>query len=1011
MRSFWITVGLLGWAGTRAEAANASLDFGPVDIGTSSVRYLNVSSLNVDAPQITSADLDDPAGWFTFAGSCTGTSCAFVPAIDLGGPAQVIPVRCTPPTTAVGTHVAQIHLHNSGAGGDPSQLPTLICTASSGLFELTPANGILDFGGIDLGPVMHTATAVVKLKNVGTATVTPPAAQLTGTDAGRFTFTPFGGAPLAPGQTIQSTITYTPNAERSLVNPDRAQLTLQIVGPSTGNVTIELTGHGIDRHASLVGVAPVPDAFINPGGAGPQIAITIANTGEAVLGLSNPMVTGAPVWTVANPEPVDMPGGTTFAYKVRFAPDAIGAAAPATFTVHTSDPANPTITATLAGSGKARDVTMGPAMIDLQYAGVGSTVKASDGTRGAMLQIVNHDPDNDFEIHSFVLLDPDDAFDIPVDAHTTLPAGGTLTFDVAFTPPRPGMFDATAVLRLDQDDEPAATVSLHGEGVFVDAIGGGGCSTGGGVGGAMVIVIGMLVLRRRRLAIAVVLASASAHAEPRDLDLAIFDPTPATSASWFQLQSAQVGREGDWAASALVSYASDPLVLRTSPNDNVTIADRMMLELGGAYAFGDHFEIGLRCPLYLQSGENLTSPTTFGEPAAAGTAIGDLFVHAKAMILRSHRPDADFAVGTSVALGLPTATDDEFAGSSKPQLDALALVSFAPPGFEKNLAFSLEAGVVLRSTTIYHDIDQGNGMLWGVGASYRVRPDLALTAEVFGELVPNGLRDAPTGSDAMGPPRLYDAIEGLIGAHYQMERRVNLGFALGRGLTSAPGTPAVRGVLTVTFAPSAEKPIAAKPKAGDADHDGIPNDLDRCPDEPEDKDGFQDDDGCPDLDNDSDGIADAKDKCPDEAEDKDGFEDDDGCPDLDNDKDGIPDRTDRCPSQPETINGVDDEDGCPDAGAGLVTLDKDRVKLEEGLKFATGKIAPESFNVMGQLGATLRAHTELSKLRITGHTKGRAQIVLDWLVQYGIAAERLEAKTGTGGGDGVDIEIVDRTGG
>jgi outer membrane protein OmpA-like peptidoglycan-associated protein len=32
--------------------------------------------------------------------------------------------------------------------------------------------------------------------------------------------------------------------------------------------------------------------------------------------------------------------------------------------------------------------------------------------------------------------------------------------------------------------------------------------------------------------------------------------------------------------------------------------------------------------------------------------------------------------------------------------------------------------------------------------------------------------------------------------------------------------------------------------AGDRDDDGIPNKLDRCPDEPEDRDGYQDDDGC-----------------------------------------------------------------------------------------------------------------------------------------------------------------------
>ncbi len=65
----------------------------------------------------------------------------------------------------------------------------------------------------------------------------------------------------------------------------------------------------------------------------------------------------------------------------------------------------------------------------------------------------------------------------------------------------------------------------------------------------------------------------------------------------------------------------------------------------------------------------------------------------------------------------------------------------------------------------------------------------------------------------------------------------------------------------------------------DADADGIADDADKCPDEPEDRDGFQDDDGCPDPDNDEDGILDALDVCPLDKEDFDGFQDEDGCPD------------------------------------------------------------------------------------------------------------------------------------
>ncbi|MEK7703705.1 MAG: OmpA family protein [Myxococcota bacterium] len=130
----------------------------------------------------------------------------------------------------------------------------------------------------------------------------------------------------------------------------------------------------------------------------------------------------------------------------------------------------------------------------------------------------------------------------------------------------------------------------------------------------------------------------------------------------------------------------------------------------------------------------------------------------------------------------------------------------------------------------------------------------------------------------------------------------------------------------------------------DRDGDGILDDVDKCPDEPEDVDTFQDEDGCPDPDNDGDtvldvndrcplepgdpanqgcpvadrdgdGIADAKDQCPDVAEDLDGNEDQDGCPEeenVDTDGDGIPDKVDKCPTEPEDRDQFEDEDGCPD---------------------------------------------------------------------------------------------------
>jgi outer membrane protein OmpA-like peptidoglycan-associated protein len=104
----------------------------------------------------------------------------------------------------------------------------------------------------------------------------------------------------------------------------------------------------------------------------------------------------------------------------------------------------------------------------------------------------------------------------------------------------------------------------------------------------------------------------------------------------------------------------------------------------------------------------------------------------------------------------------------------------------------------------------------------------------------------------------------------------------------------------------------------DNDGDGVNDGADKCPDKAETRNGCKDDDGCPDSDGDSDGIEDKDDACPNEAETKNGYKDDDGCPDdPDTDSDGIPDSKDKCPKDKETVNGIDDLDGCPDQAADM----------------------------------------------------------------------------------------------
>ena len=138
---------------------------------------------------------------------------------------------------------------------------------------------------------------------------------------------------------------------------------------------------------------------------------------------------------------------------------------------------------------------------------------------------------------------------------------------------------------------------------------------------------------------------------------------------------------------------------------------------------------------------------------------------------------------------------------------------------------------------------------------------------------------------------------------------------------------------------------------GDRDGDGLRDDVDECPDEPEDFDGFADEDGCPEPDNDRDGILDVDDECPMVPEDRDGDADGDGCPEGsegDRDGDGILDAEDRCPDEPEDLDGFEDEEGCPDLdndSDGILDTDDlcpDEAEDEDGFEDANGCPDPDN---------------------------------------------------------------------
>jgi outer membrane protein OmpA-like peptidoglycan-associated protein len=393
--------------------------------------------------------------------------------------------------------------------------------------------------------------------------------------------------------------------------------------------------------------------------------------------------------------------------------------------------------------------------------------------------------------------------------------------------------------------------------------------------------------------------------------------------------------------------------------------------------------------------------------ALASPKLGDLRFAPKLVL----RQGAD-RVGVALMVGftLPSSGSSAYAGDRGATFDPELILSRAWGGFR----LAGNVGYLARKTETLMDLQVDDELYARIGAGYRFasRP-----LEI----------DATTGiSTAAAKPFAQintDPWELDLAAQYDVRRDVTL-FALGgMGIGAGFGSPDYRIVLGLRF--TRTPPIGPR----DTDGDGIIDELDKCPTEPEDRDGFEDADGCPDPDNDKDGIPDVADRCPNEPEDKDGFEDADGCPDPDNDKDGIPDTEDRCPNEPEDKDGFEDTDGCPDpdndkdgipdtedkcpnepgpainqgcpdvdrdgdgvpdridncpdepgpvenhgcAQKQLVTITNGKLELVDRVYFRTDKdiIETRSNAILDNVAKVLLAHPEIAKVRVEGHTDNR----------------------------------------
>lgn len=483
-----------------------------------------------------------------------------------------------------------------------------------------------------------------------------------------------------------------------------------------------------------------------------------------------------------------------------------------------------------------------------------------------------------------------------------------------------------------------------------------------------------------------------------------------------------------------IGYQLRPLRTSTVTSDEGTLArsssaviqDQFAVYGNAGFQVLDRATVAIAFPWYpIQTGDNPNYVAAGGIPGAGGNTTtvvqtggpgaGDLRLDLRGVLARSS--DRKSAFGAQIGVFFPSGTPANFGGDDK--VGGMFMLSGETQ--VKFLILTANTGVVFRPRHAINDPNNDNGLgignewRWAAGAfiplkdgKYRVGGTIFGQTGIESDSIIGDTaftkRNSPMEFNVEGRMRFGPADHWWVGA------------GAGTSILRGYGAPDLRVIgLVGTYVPILDSEAKAPERkaelrarwrrehASDRDNDGIPDDIDACPDEPEDHKGNDPNDGCPlPPDRDGDGIPDQYDKCPDQPEDKDGIDDGDGCPEDDADNDGVPDAVDHCPKMPGKPSSDPNRNGCPT----YIQEDGTIVRVLQQVHFAfgTARILPDSFPVLQEVADYLKSNKAIKKMSIEGHTDNRgspdlnkrlsqqrANSVMNWLVQHGIESGRLEA--------------------
>ena len=399
-----------------------------------------------------------------------------------------------------------------------------------------------------------------------------------------------------------------------------------------------------------------------------------------------------------------------------------------------------------------------------------------------------------------------------------------------------------------------------------------------------------------------------------------------------------------WSLGLFLNFADDQVVLRDAAG---TVASHplhtgLTTDLTASLGLFGWSELGVGLPLHLiYSGDAYTAGTARLD---ANAGIGDLRLVPKFALLRRGNLQRHVLLGLAVPVSFPTGSDEAVRGAGGFAVQPELLFAY----HVGRLGLGFDVGYRWRS---HHPAD----LPWGDEVTLDPWLSVALTRALT--LRVEGYAEKTVGANVSGadfPFELLAGIDYAIGSW-------DLYLGASRGITDGIGNPAFRIIGGVRYRHDSPRHEGFE----DTDHDGIPDKDDRCRDEPEDEDGFEDEDGCPDPDNDEDGVPDAQDECPE-------------------------------------LKGDRAHDGCP--ATTYVKIEHGKVYIFGKVQFGnnSSKIDRRSEPLLDQIGQALNANPGVGNILVEGHTdnvgdprfnqrlsEDRAAAVREALIRRGVDGDRL----------------------